>query len=271
MATQKQIQANRNNARKSTGPQTQEGKTRASQNALKHGLLARDAVLPGEDPEEFEALLAELEADIQPGGAVERELVRQIADAQWRLRRLTRLETGYLAASLDNSRRLSVGERCKNSQSKYDGDTLLLGYSLMQSTQVLAHFARYDAHLSRRFERALRQLAWLRDAREKGRHDSGESPSQTTAPPANGHGPRPAQENGAPPPPTDNPASSPLASEKYDSNPISPNSHGINPLKVEARTQIEPVTPVLPLDSMLNSGGDPRDSRINPTQGGNLL
>ena len=54
MATKKQIQANRNNATKSTGPRTGEGKARVSQNALKHGLLARDAVLPDEDPAEFE-------------------------------------------------------------------------------------------------------------------------------------------------------------------------------------------------------------------------
>lgn len=48
MATEKQIQANRNNAKKSTGPRTEKGKARVSQNALKHGLLARDAILPGE-------------------------------------------------------------------------------------------------------------------------------------------------------------------------------------------------------------------------------
>ena len=53
MATEKQIQANRNNAKKSTGPRTEQGKAASSQNALKHGLLARDAVLPGEDPAEL--------------------------------------------------------------------------------------------------------------------------------------------------------------------------------------------------------------------------
>ena len=47
MATKAQIKANRENAKKSTGPRTEEGKQRVSLNALKHGLLARDAVLPG--------------------------------------------------------------------------------------------------------------------------------------------------------------------------------------------------------------------------------
>ena len=50
MATENQIQANRNNAKKSTAPRTEQGKARASQNALKQGLLARDAVLPDEAP-----------------------------------------------------------------------------------------------------------------------------------------------------------------------------------------------------------------------------
>ena len=68
MATEKQIQANRNNAKKSTGPRTEQGKAASSQNALKHGLLARDAVLPGEDPADYEAQIAALEADIQPEG-----------------------------------------------------------------------------------------------------------------------------------------------------------------------------------------------------------
>ena len=94
-----------NNAKKSTGPRTEEGKARASMNALKHGLLARDAVLPGEDPADFDRQLSALEADIQPANSLEFELVRQIADAQWRMRRLTRLETGFLAAAVDDQRR----------------------------------------------------------------------------------------------------------------------------------------------------------------------
>ena len=84
MPTNAQIKANRKNAKKSTGPRTEEGK-RSAKNSLKHGLLARDTVMPGEDPADFDRQLSALEADIQPANSLEFELVRQIADAQWRM------------------------------------------------------------------------------------------------------------------------------------------------------------------------------------------
>jgi hypothetical protein len=54
MATEAQIEANRANAQKSTGPRTPEGKETAAPNALKHGLFARETVIRGEKEEEFE-------------------------------------------------------------------------------------------------------------------------------------------------------------------------------------------------------------------------
>ena len=96
MTTDKQRKANRQNAKKSTGPRTEEGKARSSQNGLKHGLLARDAVMAGEDPAEYDRQLQQLEENIFPKNAIEFELVRQIADAEWRLRRLSRIEAGFV-------------------------------------------------------------------------------------------------------------------------------------------------------------------------------
>ena len=167
MATKAQMKANRNNAKKSTGPRTEQGKTRSATNALKHGLLARDTVLPREDPANFDSQLSALEADIQPANSLEFELVRQIADAQWRMRRLTRLETGFLAASLAAKRRLMERLHPDRLQPGYDGETLLLGSGMIDKTQTLVHLARYDGHLSRRFFRAVKQLRDLRrDERE---------------------------------------------------------------------------------------------------------
>ena len=167
MPTNAQIKANRNNAKKSTGPRTEEGKNRVAKNALKHGLLARDTVLPGEDPADFDSQLSALEADIQPGNSLEFELVRQIADAQWRMRRLTRLETGFLAAAVDDQRRHLEKRRPDELRPGYDGETLLLGSAMLDRTQAFVHLARYDGHLSRRFFRAVKQLRDLRrDERE---------------------------------------------------------------------------------------------------------
>jgi hypothetical protein len=58
MATRSQIDANRRNAPKSTGPRTPEGKSQSSANALKHGLAAGFRVLQAENQEEFDELFA---------------------------------------------------------------------------------------------------------------------------------------------------------------------------------------------------------------------
>ena len=162
MATKAQIKANRENAKKSTGPHTEEGKARVSLNALKHGLLARDAVLPSEDPAEFDRQLRELEHDLRPENSLEFELVRQIADAQWRMRRLVRIETAFLSAALDAQRQHEEIFHPDDIQPGREGETQLLGAGLLGRTQALLHLARYDAHLSRRYYRAIAELGRLR-------------------------------------------------------------------------------------------------------------
>ncbi len=98
MATVAQIQANQLNAQKSTGPRTAEGKERVSQNALKHGLLARDAVIQGEDPAEFEVYREGMLRELAPAGAVEAMLAARVVGLSWRLRRAERLQNAAFAA-----------------------------------------------------------------------------------------------------------------------------------------------------------------------------
>ncbi len=181
MSTNAQIKANRKNAKKSTGPRTKEGKSRVATNALKHGLLARDIVLPSEDPADFDSQLAALEADIQPANSLEFELVRQIADAQWRMRRLTRLETGLLAAAVADKRRLTEKYHPERLRPGHDGETLLLGSAMLERTQAFVHLARYDGHLSRRFFRAVKQLADLRRDERKAREARSSANSHAAA------------------------------------------------------------------------------------------
>jgi hypothetical protein len=95
MATQRQKAANQKNAQNSPGPATPEGKGTASQNALKHGLLAaKIATLPWEDPAELEQLRAKMQQQWQPQGDLETALVGQMVAALWNLRRLDHVENG---------------------------------------------------------------------------------------------------------------------------------------------------------------------------------
>lgn len=87
MATEAQVQANRLNARRSTGPRTAEGKAKASQNSLKHGLLAREGVIRGEDRTDFEIHREMLMEQLGPVGPLEAILAARIVDLTWRLRR----------------------------------------------------------------------------------------------------------------------------------------------------------------------------------------
>ena len=96
MTSLRQIEANRRNAQKSTGPKTVSGKERASQNAIRHGLTAETIITPLEDPEDYKAFEAAITADYDAETAVERELVLRLASLLWRLRRATSIETGLL-------------------------------------------------------------------------------------------------------------------------------------------------------------------------------
>jgi hypothetical protein len=79
----RQIKANRRNALHSTGPTTPEGKQASRFNALRHGLRAKEIIIPGqEDPAEFEAILRELCEDWEPEGHTEFHLVEQIGLAE---------------------------------------------------------------------------------------------------------------------------------------------------------------------------------------------
>src|SRR5438270_4563508 len=84
--------ANRANAQKSTGPRTLEGKEAVKYNGLTHGLSSKLVVLPCEDQKEYDAVLDGFTNEYTPVSLTEEELVKQIADSQWKLRRLENLE-----------------------------------------------------------------------------------------------------------------------------------------------------------------------------------
>ena len=94
MSSFRQIEANRRNARLSTGPVTEEGKEKSRQNALRHGLTAETVIDALEDAEDYAAFEIAVTADYDAQSAVERELVLRLASLLWRLRRATAIESG---------------------------------------------------------------------------------------------------------------------------------------------------------------------------------
>ncbi len=105
MTTEKQIEANKENALVSTGPVTDEGKAIVCQNAVKHGVFARDLIISSgdgkENEEEYRQLLHNLIVNLNPSGQMEHLLVEKIAVDFWRLRRVLRFETGSIRKHLD--------------------------------------------------------------------------------------------------------------------------------------------------------------------------
>jgi hypothetical protein len=94
MTSFRQIEANRRNARLSTGPVTEEGKRKSRQNALRHGLTADTVINALEDADDYAAFEMAVTADYDAQSVVERELVLRLASLLWRLRRATAIESG---------------------------------------------------------------------------------------------------------------------------------------------------------------------------------
>ena len=158
MATEHQIEANRTNAQKSTGPKTPEGRDAVRLNGLKHGLTAATLVLKGESESDFESLLDSFDAEHRPSTPTEEALVRQMAMAQWRLRRLYHIEAGLFAVGLrDLKHRFKTPQLADNLAIVVNDDCL--------NSNALVNLSRYEARLERAFYRALQELQRLRAQR----------------------------------------------------------------------------------------------------------
>ena len=93
--------ASRRNGASSRGPRSAAGKARSARNALKHGLSARKLVLlDDEDAAEFRAFSRALQAELEPAGRLQADLISRIVMAAWRARRADKLEAGVLATYL---------------------------------------------------------------------------------------------------------------------------------------------------------------------------
>src|ERR1022692_4381649 len=181
--TEDQVNANRQNAKKSTGPRTAEGKAASSRNGLKHGLCANKHILLDEDPEEFLFLLQDLLDRFRPVGPGEEKLVLRIVNDQWRLDRAFPAEAGiYRDRFHDVAQQAEVRQQIydikKRDAEKYgdpvpppptppvEGDLLARAFNVdCEGPNSFAKLARYESALERSIDRCLRQLKIYQAAR----------------------------------------------------------------------------------------------------------
>ena len=140
MTSPRQIEANRRNAKLSTGPRTAEGKAVASTNALKHGLCAEHVVLCDESQDEFTHFREELFGDLAPVGALEQMIAERVVVAAWRLRRVVRVETANLE---DKYRSVEVSTWWDGSEPARQ-KAIAVAFN---RSNGCALFSRYEAHL----------------------------------------------------------------------------------------------------------------------------
>lgn len=139
----RKLAANRANARRSTGPRTARGKAIAAANSLRHGLFAKELLLPGEDAAALTQLKTSMLRRLNPRDVVELQIVDRIVSASWKLQRLQRYE------------RLLHERECQEREEdvEFDRETVGLGHR-EPITADIAWLDRSDA-----FDAELQRLA----------------------------------------------------------------------------------------------------------------
>lgn len=178
MATDKQLAANRQNALMSTGPRSLAGKTRSRFNAVRHGLTATQAMLPGEDQSEFAALRAAMFTSLSPEGVLQNQLVERAASLIWRMRRVPAFEVAllewtayYQAARYDGGvPSAELGNDPDNLQPIGDlQDGLKLGrvVETLLSSDLVSKLGRYETAMQRQLTMTLHELRELQRPRRE--------------------------------------------------------------------------------------------------------
>jgi len=197
MATDKQTEANRQNAQKSTGPRTAEGKARSSMNHLTTGIDAKSAIIHGEDPAQLQALADRIGAELKPATEAERHQVDIIIHCDWKARRYVRCEAEIWRSTMERP----LGRK--------DPNPVGYGYSLCPITfSRLDRRVEVNERLSNRARHELERLQANRFAAEATEAAAEPAPQPTeTEAPAEELGSN--LQNGPEPPATASPAADP--------------------------------------------------------------
>lgn len=158
--SQKQLEANRANALKSTGPRTPDGKAVVALNPIRHGLLSKEVLLASEDESALVDMGKRMRHDLAPVGELEMILVDRIISAAWRLRRVLRAENDLIDKKV--SEELTTWRRKKGGEIPVNMWAALGGYNTMENITKLN---RYETHIERGMYKALNELHRLQAAR----------------------------------------------------------------------------------------------------------
>ncbi len=163
------VSINRANSQRSTGPKTEAGKQRSSQNALRHGLTGQTVVMPTEDLRAYEAHLKSFRDEYQPLGATEAHLVQSLADTSWRLNRVASFEATLLshdAAPAPTPTRFARAEAQR---------LHAVAATFVSQSRALSNLSLNSNRLSREFERTVALLRKLQETRRV--HEKAAKPS----------------------------------------------------------------------------------------------
>ena len=169
MASEAQVLANRSNAQKSTGPRTPEGKAVVAQNAVRHGLLAREVVIKGEDPGEFEFYRAQMLGELVPVGSVESVLAERVVSLSWRLQRAERLQgaafealnAGPVLSPLEKRHQSMLAKVTGQRPSEPGSDELAFGRMVVKDFsdgRVLDRLLMYERRIEHSLYRTMAEL-----------------------------------------------------------------------------------------------------------------
>lgn len=165
MTSEGQIAANRQNARKSTGPKTARGKAIAKMNALKHGLLSSQVLIAGEKARDLAELGQLLRAELRQVGMLEQILVDRIVAGVWRLRRCLRLEARVIEHQETSvepfSKNFLTGATARRTPTEMKG---LRALRATDEGERLERMTRYESAIERQIYKAMAELKKLPQA-----------------------------------------------------------------------------------------------------------
>jgi chemotaxis protein histidine kinase CheA len=168
-STPRKIAANRANAQKSTGPRTPDGRARAAQNSLKHGLNSDRVLVPDELYSEFEEFRQALLEEFQPATPDQALLFEHMAAAAWRLRRIRRIETDMFDALLTQK-----SESLRYNYEKVDLDHVDLRNALLfrDCSEDFLRLSHYESRIYHQYRRNRADLIAAKAAAAKAQSEA---------------------------------------------------------------------------------------------------